>query len=228
MEKQSLDELLMPAYEKLIEISKKAKNEYKGEKDTRIKHFEVLASDLAEQINLIKCFNHFVEKHPQEFKNITNYSENNNQIFIERVNDLLYSDFFLKVIMRTEMFFRDLYLAVNQGIDINSISVNRLVAFLLNDTENNWQKEGSKLCLMLWDARNSIHNSGVYTKADKTHIYKGQNFDFKKGMAGVPFSIEDLVRLVRDLLDECYKIIVDPRIKAIQLIEHPFYKVFGK
>jgi hypothetical protein len=228
MEKKTLDEGLMPVYDKYHSTWKKLLSEGRGEKDFRAKHFELLVSDLAEHINIIKCVNVLGQKYPKDIEEVTNYSREQVELLLGNFHDTIISDCFLKLVMKTELLFRTLYGILNAGADASKATIPQLIALLVGDTENNWQKEESKLLLMLWDARNSIHMSGIYSKADKTHTYKGKSYEFKKDMRGVPFSTEELFDIMLEITDVVDEIIHSAAVSAIPDTDHPFYKVFGK
>lgn len=227
MEKKTLDEGLMPVYTKYYETWKKLRDEGKGKRDMRPAHFELIASDIAEHINIIKCINVLGRKYPKDIEEVTNYNKEQVELLLSNFHDTIISDCFLKVIMKTELLFRTLYGILNTGADASKATIPQLIAFLMGDTENNWKKEESKLLVMLWEARNSIHMSGVYSKADKTHTYKGKTFEFKKEMRGVPFSTEQLLDIMQEVCSIVDGIVHSTPVAAIPDTDHPFYKVFG-
>jgi hypothetical protein len=149
-------------------------------------------------------------------------------MLLENFHDTIISDTFLKLIMRTELLFRALYVRLNPGVDISKVTIPQMIALLVGDIENNWQKEESRLLLMLWEARNSIHMSGIHAKADKTHTYKGKTYEFKQEMRGVPFSTSELVNIMQDVCDVVDGIIHSAAVVSLPDFEDPFYKVFGK
>lgn len=228
MANKTLDEVLLSVYKKYYSAFQKLLAERGNERDVRVKHFDLFAGDLAEHISIIKAINLLATKYPKDLEKATELSNDDVQFLLDSFQSTIMADCFLKLIMRTELLFRTLYSALNPGIDVSRAKMHPIIAALTGDTQSNWQKEDSKLLVMLWDARNSIHTSGVYSNASKTHTYKGQTFNFVKEMRGVPFTNEELVYIMEEVCDVVDGIVHSPAIVALPYMDHPFYKVFGK
>jgi hypothetical protein len=228
MATKTLDEVLMPVYDKYYKAWQKLVSEGKSERDIRAKHFELIVGDLAEHINIIKCVNLLGNKYPKDMEEVTGYNKEKTQLLLENYGGVVLGDIFFKFIIRTELLFRSLYGELNPGTDVSMARMPQIIGAMTGDTPQNWQKEESKLLVMLWDARNSIHMSGIYSKASKTHTYKGQSFSFDKEMRGIPFSVDELIYIMQEACDVVEGIVRSATIAALPDKDHPFYKVFGK
>ena len=228
MEKKTLDVALFPLYRKYYDTYKKLVSERRSERDIRVMHFKSFAGDLAEHINIIKCINLLGQKYPKDIEVVTNYKKDQVELLLRNFHDTIISDTFLKFLMKTELLLRTLYSILKPEVDVSKVTIPQLIALLLGDTENNWKKEESKLLAMLWEARNSIHMSGIYSKSDKTFAYKGKHFIFKKEMRGVPFSTQELLDIMQETCDIVDGIVHSAPVAAIPDTDHPFYKIFEK
>lgn len=228
MANKTLDEVLLPVYQKYYSAFERLLTERGSERDVRVKHFDLFASDLAEHISIIKAVNLLATKYPKDLEEVTKFSKSDVQLLLDNFQGTILSDCFLKLIMRTELLLRTLYGALNPSTDVSKVKMHPIIAALTADIQGNWQKEEAKLLVMLWDARNSIHTSGVYSNSTKTHTYKGQNFVFEKEMRGIPFTTEELAYIMGEVCDVVDGIVHSPSIAVLPNMDHPFYKVFGK
>ncbi len=123
MEKKTLDQALMPIYVKYHNASQKLISEGKNKRDFRVKYFELIAGDLAEHINIIKCINILGQKYPKDIEAVTNYNTEQVQILLENFHDTIIGDIFLKLIMKTELLFRTVYGILNSTLDATKITI---------------------------------------------------------------------------------------------------------
>ncbi len=109
-------------------------------------------------------------------------------------------------------------------------NLHKVFSNLFDDTENNEQKEETKLLILIWKLRNTIHTSGIYLdKPEGFRVkYKGQEYIFEYGKS--PTFLKDgfLMELLSALIDALDILFTKQKIKGIGSVEHPSYYALNK
>ncbi len=108
-------------------------------------------------------------------------------------------------------------------------NINKIIATLFEDVENNWQKEESKLLVLFWTMRNTIHTGGIYYKKPEgysvTYKEKEYKFEFEKSFQFLDDN--HILDLLSDFLDSISYLFKSEKITDLGDIEHPSYFALG-
>lgn len=217
-------------YSKLL----KRLDKYKtlNEKDIRLKHLQILGAEVLFGLYSLKINTAFAENSAAEFANI--FDNDNVQIenYAYLHNHNISNNLFVTFIFQSELVFRIYQSKLNGGRPTPGAEKNlhKIFSSLTEDVENNEQKEETKLLLLMWKLRNTIHTSGIYL--DKlvgfSVKYKGQDYVFEYGKA--PAFLKDgfLMDLLSDLIEVLGIIFDKQKIIDIGFVEHPSYLALNK
>lgn len=217
-------------YSKLLPIIDKYKS--LGEKDIRLKHLQILAGEVLFGLYSIKVNEDLAEKHTDEFNKIFEGDKEQIENYAYWHNHNINNNLFGAFIFQTELLFRVLQSTLSGGTPTpgGEKNLHKIFSNLLDDVENNEQKEETKLLILMWKLRNTIHTSGIYL--DKTEgfsvKYKGQDYTFEYAKA--PEFLKDgfLMELLFDLIDTIDLLFAKQKIIDLGFIEHPSYLALGK
>ncbi|QHV99310.1 hypothetical protein [Spirosoma endbachense] len=128
-------------------------------------------------------------------------------------------------LFQSELVFRTLSANLTGNDIYDGSTLPQLVSRLFVDTENNWQKEESKLVILLSTIRNTIHTGGVYFKktAGDTKDFKGNNYTFTYGKPPTFSEGITILDLVSEFFDAMKVLFDSPNIASIGPLEHPNY-----
>jgi hypothetical protein len=215
-------------HKKSIELVKQFKE--LPDKDIKRNHIELLSSKIATSLITLKICFQFENTNKEAFakllKNdetlIENYKHNFQKSIIEAI--LVTTLFHTELVLR--IFYSKLTSINNPTKERN---INRIIAKLFEDTENNWQKDEAKLLVLLCTIRNTIHTGGIYYKKPEgdSLIYKGKKYKFEFNKAFEFPSDSHILDLLSDLLDSLNDLFNSEKIKDLGYIEHPSYFALG-
>lgn len=158
--------------------------------------------------------------HEKEFETLFDNNKEMAGNYIHNFTQNIQESIIGAAVFQTELLLRFLY-AKLKGIDVGEEkNFYRIVPTLLEDTENNWTKDDSKLIILLWTFRNIIHTSGIYfnKKADETIKYKGKDYVFEYGTASAFQDDGHSLDMVSDLLDALKYAFELQQLKAFRLL----------
>lgn len=195
------------------------------EKDIRRKHIEILTSQIAVSLVNLKINIKFEELNKKEFLTMFGGDDQQAQNYIHNSVQNLLENIFESAVFQSELAFRFLHAKIT-GQDVGQEkNFYKIVADLFSDTENNWTKEQSKLVILLWTFRNTIHTGGIYfQKAGGDSLtYKGKEYKFEYGKA--PSFLKDghMLELIADLLETIKYAFDNEPIRSLPPFDHPAY-----
>lgn len=199
------------------------------EKDIRIIHFKMFQSQVNTSYIDLKINFFFSENNNEQFLNlfskntdiaidnakkyVDNLTQNTNQILIETI------------LFQTELVFRYYYSLIKDITPGEEKNINKIIATLFDDSENNWKKEECKLLILLWSLRNTIHTGGIYfkNKEGRKIEYKNKEYVFEYGKSTKFLTNNFSIQLISDLLKALKLLFESDKIKDLGYIEHPCY-----
>lgn len=199
------------------------------EKDIRRKHFEILASQVAVSLSNLKINMKYAAAHEKEFEELFGGDKNMADNYIHNFTQNIQESIIEAAVFQTELVLRFLYAKLT-GTDVGAEkNFHRIVAILFEDVENNWAKEESKLIILLWTFRNTIHTGGIYfqKQAGDTIKYKGKDYVFEYGKAPAFQADGHNLELISDLLDAIKYSFETTTTKGIPYFDHPAYDALG-
>ena len=202
------------------------------EKDIRLKHLQILAAEVLFGLYSLKINTDFAEKLSADFANIFDNDKEQIENYAYWHNHNINNNLFGTFIFQSELLFRVYQSILNGGTPTpgGEKNLHKIFSSLLDDVENNEQKEETKLLLLVWKLRNTIHTSGIYLdKPEGFSVkYKGQVYVFEYGKA--PAFLKDgfLMDLLSDLIEVLEIIFDKQKIIDIGLVEHPSYLALDK
>ncbi len=199
------------------------------EKEIRRKHFEILASQVVVSLTNLKINMKFALKDEKEFEAFFNDNKKMAEIYIHNFTQNIQENIIEAAVFQTELVLRFLYAKLT-GTDVGAEkNFYRIVATLFEDVENNWTKDESKLIILLWTFRNTIHTGGIYfhKQAGDTIKYKGKDYVFEYGKAPAFQADGHNLELVSYLLDAVKYAFETATTKSIPHFDHPAYAALG-
>lgn len=194
------------------------------ERDLSRAYFTVLRNEVASCIIESRVHQEFIRRLPQEFEEVVGgVGQVGNYLatFCQHLDEVAVGTF----IFQTELLFRRYWIANGGAPDAKIPS---MLAFLFDDTENNWKKEESKLMMFIWKIRNTIHTGGIYFGADCTKEYGGMQFQLKDGFPPDISPIGGWYGLLAPAVAAVLGMVLSDRICALGHVEHPNFKAVGK
>lgn len=199
------------------------------EKDIRRKHLEILTGQVAISLTNLKINMRFEEKNKDEFLRLFNNDAGQAGNYIHGLVQNLTESIIEASIFQTELVFRYLY-AKLKGLNVaEEKNFHKILATLFSDTENNWKKEESKLVILLWTFRNTIHTGGIYFHDPNGYkfTYKGKEYAFEYGKAPAFQKEGHSLELISDLLDAIKYCFESEPVKSVASFDHPAYNALG-
>lgn len=199
------------------------------EKDIRRKHIEIVSSQILVSLFNLRFNLRFTEKSKGEFESYFNGDRQQAENYIHNIIQTMTDSIADTALFQTELVFRFIYsklTGTNVGEEKN---LYRIFATLYNDVENNWQKDETKVVLLLWNLRNTVHTGGIYFHKPEGHTiqYKGKDYKFEYGKAPEFLKNGHFLDLVSDLLDSLnYAFSNDPT-RSVATFDHPSYYALG-
>ncbi len=220
---------LSDLYSKMLPIVDKYKS--LGERNIRLKHLQLLAGEILFGLYSLTINEKLAEKHSDEFQKIFEGDKEQMENYAYWHNHNINNNLFATFIFQTELVFRVFQSILSGGTPTPGAENNlhRIFSNLYDDVENNEQKEETKLLILMWKLRNTIHTSGIYL--DKTEgfsvKYKGQDYNLEYAKA--PAFLKDgfLMELLSDLVDAIDLLFSKQKIIDIGFVEHPSYLALG-
>jgi len=199
------------------------------EKDIRRKHLEVLSSEITSSLVTLKICFRFTETNSEEFEHMLNNDTAQIDNYIHNFKQSILESIFDTSLFQTELVLRILYGKLTNQNPAKESSINKIIATLFDDVENNWQKEEARVLVLFWTMRNTIHTGGIYFKKPEgyTVMYRGKEYRFEY-MKGFQF-LDDwhLIQLFSDFLDSLKYLFGTEKIEQLGTIEHPSYYALG-
>jgi hypothetical protein len=206
-------------------------HKYEGlpDKDIKRKHIEAMSSQIATSLISLKVGFRFTETNKEEFeklfngdnKQIENYIHTFKQSIIEAILDT--------ALFQTELVLRILYSKLTGENPSQEGNIQKIIATLFEDVQNNWQKEEAKLFVLFWTMRNTIHTGGIYYKNPNGYsvTYKGKEYKFEFMKAFGFLADSHIMDLLSDFLDSLDYLFSSKIITDLGDIEHPSYHALG-
>jgi hypothetical protein len=200
-----------------------------SEKDIRKKHLEILSSEIAVSLINLRINIRFSETSKTEFEDFFNSDpqqiENYIHNFIQNVNESIID----AALFQTELILRFYYSQLTGKTPGQERNLHKIVATLFEDTENNWVKEETKLIILFWTLRNTIHTGGIYfNKTEGCSLtYKGQEYKFEYGKAPEFLKDDYSITMLSDLLDALKYLFESDLVKNLGSFDHPSYYALG-
>ena len=198
-------------------------------RDIKRGHIEAMSSQIAVSlINLKICFK-YSEENKKDFLKYFNDDNAQAENFIFNFKQSIVEAILDTALFQTELVLRVLYSALT-GVDpSHEGNINKIIATVFDDTQNNWQKEEAKLLVLFWTVRNTIHTGGIYYKKLEGYslTYKGQEYKFEYKKSIGFFKNGHLLELFSDLLDSLNFLFTSKIITDLGSIEHPSYYALG-
>lgn len=228
MEKDLLDELTQ-LYNILLQVIGHYK--YLQEKDIRLIHFQFLANEVLFSRYTLQVHMLFQENSPQGLSEIfggdkqqlKNYAHKHSQ----NINNNLFSSF----VFQTELLLR-IYYSKIEGKQVtpgSEGSIEKIIKFIYDDTNNNKTSEEADLLILIWKLRNTIHTGGIYFQDPKglKVPYKGEKYTFDYGKKASFLNNGFLFEILSNMIDALDLLFKKEKIINLGFIEHPTYYAFG-
>ena len=203
-----------------------------NERDIRLKQLQILAAEVLFGLYSLRVHIDFAEKLKEDFAIIFDNDEKQIKNYGLAHTHNINNNLFITFIFQSELIFRVLQSMLNAeghtpGAEKN---LHRVFSNLLDDIENNEQKEETKLLILLWKLRNTIHTGGIYLDKPSGCKLRYNNIDFIFEYGKSPAFLKDgfLMELLSELINVLEKIFDKDKISDIGFIEHPSYAALDK
>ena len=203
-----------------------------NEKDIRLKHLQILSSEILFGLYSFTINTYLAENLPNEFEEIFQNNTKEIEHYAYWHNHNITSNLFSTFIFQSELLFRVYYSKLNGGEKTpgGEKNIHRIFSYLLDDVENNEQKDETKLLILLWKLRNTIHTSGIYLdKSEGFRIsYKDMVYKFEYGKS--PAFLKDgfIIDLLKDFINVLETIYDKTKIIELGFVEHSSYLALDK
>lgn len=200
------------------------------EKDIKRKHIELVSSQIATSLITLKMCFKFFETNNEDFKRLLNNDNTQIENYIHVFKQSIIEAIIDTLLFQTELVLRILYSKLTGTNPTQERNINRIIAALFEDTENNWQKEEAKLFVLFWTMRNTIHTGGIYYKTENGYsiTYKGDDYRFEYGKSFQFLANNNIINLVSDFLDSLNHLFTSQKVKDLGEIDHPSYVALGQ
>lgn len=200
-----------------------------SDRDIKRNHILLMSSQIATSLISLKVCFRYSEINKEEFEKlfkgdhtqIENYIHVFKQCIIEAILDT--------ALFQTELVLRVLYSKLTGENPAQEGNIQKIIATLFEDIQNNWQKEEAKLFVLFWTMRNTIHTGGIYYKNPKGYsiTYKGNEYKFEF-MKSIGFLAKvNITDLLNDFLDSLDYLFSSKKIINLGDIDHPSYHALG-
>ncbi len=174
----------------------------------------------------------FAQKLKADFEAIFENDDEQMEYYAYWHNHSLINNLFSTFIFQTELLFRVYQSILSGGTPTpgGEKNLHKIFSNLFDDTQNNEQKDETRLLILIWKLRNTIHTSGIYLdKQEGLPVkYKGQDHVFEYGKAPAFLNDGFLMVLLSDLIDALDLFFENQKIKDIGFVEHPSYYALNK
>lgn len=198
-------------------------------KDIRIKHLEVISTQVSVALINLKINLKFAEELKNEFEGFFNHDREQELNYIYNFVQTINESIIETSLFQTELIFRFYYSKLNGTTLAEKATIPRMTAILFDDTENNWTKKEAALIPLFWTWRNTIHTGGIYfDKVEGKHIiYDGKEYAFEYGKAPEFIKGDQPIIMVSELLDSIAYLFKSDKIKNLGTFDHPSYYALG-
>ena len=226
-----MEENIFTRLEKLHAKSIGLVHQFEGlpEKDMKRKHIEALSSQIATSLITLKiCFT-FVQTNNEDFKRLMNNDNKQIDNYIHTFKQSIIEAILDTALFQTELVFRILYSKLTNENPTQEGNINKIIATLFEDIENNWKKEEAKLLVLFWTMRNTIHTGGIFYKKPEGYslTYKGNDYKFEFMKSFQFLADNNILDLFSDFLDSLDFLFKSQKIEALGYIEHPSFFALG-
>lgn len=195
------------------------------EKDIRPKHIEILSSQILISLFNLRLNVRFTETNQKEFESYFNGDRQQAENYIHNIIQTMNDGIADTALFQTELVFRFIYSKIAETNVGDEKNLYKIFATLYSDTENNWQKEETKIVVLLWNLRNTVHTGGIYFHKPEGNIieYRGKEYKFEYGKAPEFLKDGHFLDLVSDLLDSLNYAFTNDPTKSMASFDHPSY-----
>jgi hypothetical protein len=195
------------------------------DRDIKRKHIEAISSQIATSLITLKICNKYTESNKAEFEKlfnnnytlIDNYIHTFKQSIVEAILDT--------ALFQTELVLRVLYSKLTCQNPTKERNINKIIAELFEDIQNNWQKDETKVLVLFWTIRNTIHTGGIYYRNNEGYklTYKDYNYHFEYGKSLQFLEDIHILDLFTDFLSSLDYLFNSEKVIELGYIEHPSY-----
>lgn len=173
------------------------------DKDIKRKHIEALSSQIATSLITLKICFKFTETNKEDFEKLLNNDQTQIDNYIHTFKQSIIEAILDTALFQTELVLRTLYSKLTGENPTKEGNINKIIATLFEDVENNWQKEEAKLLVLFWTMRNTIHTGGIYYKKPEGYslTYKGKEYKFEFMKSFQFLADNHILDLFSDFLD---------------------------
>ena len=172
-------------------------------KDIKRKHIEALSSQIATSLITLKICFRFTETNKKDFEKLLNNDNKQVENYIHTFKQSIIDAILDTALFQSELVLRFLYSKLTGENLTKEANINKIIATLFEDDENNWQKEEAKLLVLFWTMRNTIHTGGIYYKKPEGYnlTYKGKEYKFEFMKSFQFLENNHVIDLLSDFLD---------------------------